>query len=85
LLTQSPTWLLKWAVMKWINAFNKYLNSPNTQIRNLFTLVDKVNNPKLIQTATSNLWNAVRSTAQSVSPLIPEAIVPWAIETMANE
>lgn len=70
LLTQSPTWLLKWAVMKWINAFNKYLNSPNTQIRNLFTLVDKVNNPNLIQTATSNLWNAIRSTAQSTAPLV---------------
>lgn len=85
LLTQNPTWLLKWAVMKWINAFNKYLNSPNTQIRNLFTLVDKVNNPNLIQTATSNLWNAVRSTAQKAAPLVSEVIVPWAIETMANE
>lgn len=70
LLTQNPTWLLKWAVMKWINAFNKYLNSPNTQIRNLFTLVDKVNNPNLIQTATSNLWSAVRSTAQSAAPIV---------------
>ena len=70
LLTQNPTWLLKWAVMKWINAFNKYLNSPNTQIRNLFTLVDKVNNPNLIQTATSNLWSAIRSTAQSTAPLV---------------
>ena len=78
LLTQSPTWFLKWAVMKGINAYNKYLNSPNTQIRNLFNLVDSVNNP-------STLGTAVRTTAQSTAPIVPEAIVPWAIETMANE
>jgi len=78
LLTQSPTWFLKWAVMKGINAYNKYLNSPNTQIRNLFNLVDSVNNP-------STLGTAVRTTAQSTAPIVPEAIVPWAIETMAKE
>lgn len=85
LLTQSPTWLLKWAVMKGINTFNKYLNSPNTQIRNLFDLVERTNNPTLLQTATANLWNAVRSAAQSSAPLVSEGVVPWAIETMTNE
>jgi hypothetical protein len=43
--------------MKGINAYNKYLNSPNTQIRNLFTLVDKVNNPTALQTLGTNLTN----------------------------
>lgn len=57
LLTQNPTWFIKWTVMKWINAYNKYLNSPNTQIRNLFSLVDKVNNPSAVATAiTENVW-----------------------------
>lgn len=43
--------------MKGINAYNKYLNSPNTQIRNLFELVDKVNNPTALQTLGTNLTN----------------------------
>ena len=78
LLTQSPTWFIKWAFMKWINAYNKYLNSPNTQIRNLFSLVDSVNNP-------STAWTAIRSAAQSAAPIVPEVVIPWAIETLTNE
>ena len=57
LLTQNPSGFLKGAVMKAINAYNKYLNSPNTQIRNLFNLVDKVNNPTALQTLGTNLTN----------------------------
>lgn len=57
LLTQNPSGFLKGAVMKGINAYNKYLNSPNTQIRNLFELVDKVNNPTALQTLGTNLTN----------------------------
>lgn len=57
LLTQNPSGFLKGAVMKGINAYNKYLNSPNTQIRNLFNLVDKVNNPTALQTLGTNLTN----------------------------
>jgi len=57
LLTQNPSGFFKGAVMKGINAYNKYLNSPNTQIRNLFTLVDKVNNPTALQTLGTNLTN----------------------------
>ena len=57
LLTQNPTWFIKWTVMKWINAYNKYLNSPNTQLRNLFNLVDRVNNPSAVATAiTGKVW-----------------------------
>lgn len=57
LLTQNPSGFLKGTVMKGINAYNKYLNSPNTQIRNLFELVDKVNNPTALQTLGTNLTN----------------------------
>lgn len=67
LLTQNPTWLLKWAVMKWINAYNKYLNSPNTQIRNLFNLVDKVNNP--------SIWRA--SLANNIQNIAQNAWIEW--------
>ena len=45
--------------MKAINAYNKYLNSPNTQIKNLFNLVDKVNNPTVLQTLGTNLTNDI--------------------------
>ena len=41
--------------MKAIDSYNKYLNSPNTQINNLFKLVDKVNNPSAWNTAMSNI------------------------------
>ena len=83
-LTQNPTWLLKWAVMKWINAYNKYLNSPDTQIRNLFNLVEKTNNPNLVQTATSSIWNAIRWAAQSSAPTV-WTVTPWLAWATANE
>lgn len=57
LLTQSPTGFAKWAVMKAINAYNKYLNNPNTQIKNLFNLVDSINNPSVISSnLAQNVW-----------------------------
>ena len=74
LLTQNPTWFLKWAVMKWINAYNKYLNSPDTQIRNLFDLVEKTNNPWLL----SNAWNVVRSELQKTAPAVA-TVYPWMV------
>ena len=85
LLTQNPSSLVKSVVMKWINAYNKYLNSPNTQIRNLFNLVDNANNPTWLQNATAWIGNAVKSAAQSSAPIIPEAVVPWTIETLTND
>lgn len=78
LLTQSPTNLVKWAVMKWINAYNKYLNNPNTQIRNLFKLVDSVNVPSTVSNTVNNL-------AQNVAPAVSEAVVPWGIVAWARE
>lgn len=76
LLTQNPTSLVKSIAMKSINAYNKYLNSPNTQIRNLFGLVDKANNPTLLQNAASNVWTAMRWAVQNAAPIIPSAVVP---------
>lgn len=72
LLTQSPTGFVKWAVMKWINAYNKYLNSPDTQIRNLFNLVESANNPWVL----ANAWNAVREGLQSTAPAVAK-VYPW--------
>lgn len=65
LLTQNPTSLFKSLTMKAIDSYNKYLNSPNTQINNLFKLVDKANNPSAWTTAMSNisadLWSSIGS------------------------
>lgn len=77
LLTQNPTWFFKWAVMKGINAYNKYLNNPNTQIRNLFNLIDSVNNPSAIEMA-------IRSTAQNSAPIV-WTVSPSAAWITANE
>lgn len=67
LLAQNPTSLVKSIAMKWIDAYNKYLNSPNTQINNLFQLVDKANNPSAWASAMSNissdLWSSIWSDA----------------------
>jgi hypothetical protein len=57
ILTKNPTWLAKSIAIKWIDAYNKYLNSPNTQLRNLFNLVERVNNPsKLATNLTNKVW-----------------------------
>lgn len=55
LLAQNPTSLVKSIAMKSIDAYNKYLNSPNTQINNLFQLVDKANNPSAWTNAMTNI------------------------------
>jgi len=44
ILTQDLGGSVQGAVMKWINSYNKYLNSPNTQLNKLFKLVDNINN-----------------------------------------
>lgn len=55
LLSKNPTSLVKSIAMKSIDAYNKYLNSPNTQINNLFQLVDKANNPSAWTNAMTNI------------------------------
>ena len=64
LLTMNPGKLGKAAVMKFIGKYYKYLNDPNTQINNLFQLVQKTNNPNtsVIQEwidVVKNVWKNV--------------------------
>ena len=64
LLTMNPGKLGKAAVMKFIGKYYKYLNDPNTQINNLFQLVQKTNNPNtsVIQEwidVVKNAWKSV--------------------------
>jgi hypothetical protein len=76
LLTQNPTWLVKSITMKWIDAYNKYLNNPNTQLKNLFNLVDKVNNPSWFAAKlANNVWSDTLATIWWVT--LPSAEVVW--------
>jgi hypothetical protein len=43
LLTLDPVKLAKWWIMKGITEYYKHLNSPDTQIKKLFKLVDDYN------------------------------------------
>lgn len=79
LLTQSPTSLFKSIAMKGIDSYNKYLNSPNTQINNLFKLVDKVNNPSAI---TSSLTNSIGWPVMSASEALGTL---WGVTTASAE
>ena len=69
LLTMNPGKLGKAAVMKFIGKYYKYLNDPNTQINNLFQLVQKTNNPntsviKEWIDVVKNVWkNVLQNTA----------------------
>lgn len=84
LLTVDPVKLWKAWVMKVISKYYNYLNNPNTQLRNLFNLVEKVDNPTALQTARAWLSNAVRSTAQSSAPIV-WAVNPGVAWITANE
>lgn len=66
LLTMDVWKLGKAAAMKFIGKYYKYLNDPNTQINNLFKLVQKTNNPNVSQwviqewlDVVKNAWNSV--------------------------
>jgi hypothetical protein len=66
LLTMDVWKLGKAAAMKFIGKYYKYLNDPNTQINNLFKLVQKTNNPNISQwviqewlDVVKNAWNSV--------------------------
>ena len=64
LLTMNPWKLGKAAVMKFIGKYYKYLNDPNTQINNLFQLVQKTNNPN---TSMVQEWlNIIKDTWKNV-------------------
>ena len=84
LLTIDPVKLWKAWAMKVISKYYNYLNNPNTQLRNLFDLVEKTNNPTVLQNAKSTVWNAIRSTAQKSAPIV-WTISPSAAWITANE
>ena len=69
LLTMNPGKLGKAAVMKFIGKYYKYLNDPNTQINNLFQLVQKTNNPNtsVIQEWIDVVKNAWKSVLQNTA------------------
>ena len=69
LLTMNPGKLGKAAVMKFIGKYYKYLNDPNTQINNLFQLVQKTNNPNtsLIQEWLNVVKNAWKNVLQNTT------------------
>jgi hypothetical protein len=86
LLTQNPTSLVKSIAMKWINAYNKYLNSPNTQIRNLFNLVDKVNNTSSWKTTLANNIQNIAQNAWTEWLSAPNLLwMAWGATTAAWE
>ena len=60
ILTQDLGGSVQGAVMKWINSYNKYLNSPNTQLNKLFKLVDNINNG----TTASPVMSAIGKTTK---------------------
>ena len=83
LLTADVGKMWKAAIMKTIGKYYKYVNDPNTQLRNLFDLVERVNNPTAFQTAKSTIWNTIKSTAQKSAPKI-WTITPWLAGYTAN-
>jgi hypothetical protein len=83
LLTADVGKMWKAAIMKTIWKYYKYVNDPNTQLRNLFDLVERVNNPTAFQTAKSTIWNTIKSTAQKSAPKV-WTIAPWLAGYTAN-
>lgn len=66
LLTLDPWKLGKATVMKFINKYYKYLNDPNTQINNLFELVQKTNNPSVTDWLVQEWIDIVKNAWKSV-------------------
>ena len=66
LLTMDVWKLGKAAAMKFIWKYYKYLNDPNTQINNLFNLVQKTNNPGMRQWLVQEWIDIVKNTGKNV-------------------
>ena len=66
LLTMDVWKLGKAAAMKFIWKYYKYLNDPNTQINNLFNLVQKTNNPGMRQWLVQEWIDIVKNTWKNV-------------------
>mgnify|MGYP006958171360 CR=1 FL=1 len=63
ILTLNPAQAAKAWVMKWITSWYKYVNSPNTNIKKLFELVNNWSNPSL----WGNIWTEARNNLDKVA------------------
>ena len=88
-LSLDPVKAGKAWVMNLISRYYNYVNNPNTQLNNLFKLVERTNNPTTTQTITQwikdtvNQW--VRNVAQQIAKPNVVALTTTALENNAEE
>lgn len=88
-LSLDPVKAGKAWVMNLISRYYNYVNNPNTQLNNLFKLVERTNNPTTTQTITQWIKNTVnqwvRNVAQQVAKPNVIASTTTALENNAEE
>ena len=88
-LSLDPVKAGKAWVMNLISRYYNYVNNPNTQLNNLFKLVERTNNPTTTQTITQWIKNTVnqwvRNVAQQVVKPNVVASTTTALENNAEE
>ena len=88
-LSLDPVKAGKAWVMNLISRYYNYVNNPNTQLNNLFKLVERTNNPTTTQTITQWIKNTVnqwvRNVAQQVAKPNVVASTTTALENNAEE
>lgn len=88
-LSLDPVKAGKAWVMNLISRYYNYVNNPNTQLNNLFKLVERTNNPTTTQTITQWIKNTVnqwvRDVAQQVAKPNVVASTTTALENNAEE
>lgn len=88
-LSLDPVKAGKAWVMNLISRYYNYVNNPNTQLNNLFKLVERTNNPTTTQTITQWIKNTVnqwvRNVAQQVARPNVVASTTTALENNAEE
>lgn len=72
-LSLDPVKAGKAWVMNLISRYYNYVNSPNTQLNNLFKLVERTNNPTTTQTVTQWIRNTIKQWAKKT---IQQAVKP---------
>ncbi len=88
-LSLDPVKVGKAWAMNLISRYYNYVNNPNTQLNNLFKLVERTNNPTTTQTITQWIKNTVnqwvRNVAQQVAKPNVVASTTTALENNAEE
>ena len=88
-LSLDPVKAGKAWVMNLISRYYNYVNNPNTQLNNLFKLVERTNNPTTTQTITQWIKNTVnqwvKNVAQQVAKPNVVASTTTALENNAEE